>query len=209
MLLRRLSLLAAGVALAASLALARPAEAATTITVTATGTILEGTDFDGADATGLSASLVHVFTVTPGAIIDDSMPGMLFALFESVTTTVTVGAASLSFTSTIGTGTYNALSGISLDAGSEIFDGATQLLSSLVVEDTTLVLTSPFDEFLYTANPGSWSFGASAFDAEFAPLWSFLATPDLVSVVVAVPAPAAFGLFLAGLTGLAAARRRR
>jgi hypothetical protein len=207
MLLRRLSLLAAGVGLAASLALARPAEAATTITVTATGTISEGTDFDGADATGLFASLVHVFTVSPGAIIDDSEPGKLFAFFERVATTVTVGATSLSFTSTVGNGTYNVLSGIGLDAGSEIFDGVSQLVSSLVVFDEELVLVTPFDEFRYTADPGGWSFGASAFGENFVLLWSFLATPD--SVVVAVPAPASLGLFLAGLAGLAAARRLR
>lgn len=221
MLLNRLTGLLAGVGLAASLALAAPAPAAaaTTITVTATGTITAGVDNDGSltgtpgsDLSGIAASIVHVFSLTPGASIDDTTPGEIFAFFEAVTTTVTVGAGSpVTFSTTNGSGFYNLIALTSLDASSIIFDGTTELVTQILVVDPALTVSSLLEDYDYTAMPatGDWSFSAVAFNAEFDQLsWAFVATPDRVTVKVAVPAPAALGLFLVGLAGLAAARRR-
>lgn len=221
MLLRRVIRLLTGIGLAASIAIAAPApaEASPKITVTATGTIVEGADRDGSltgdvnpDLGGRSASVVHVFAFTPGAFVDDTtVPGSLFAFFEAVTTTVTVGANTVTFSSTDGSGFYNLIPLAGLDASSDILVGTTQLLAGIFVFDDTLAFDSIFQEFSFTTDPGGWSFGASAFDDAFNEKWSFFAAPSSVTVTVeriAVPAPAALGLFLVGLAGLAAALRR-
>lgn len=223
MVFRRLTLLLAGLGLAASLALAapRPAEASTKITVTATGTILEGEDSTGTfggsagevfDLAGLTASLVQVFTLTPGAVIDDATPGAILAFFEEVTTTVTANGFSVTFTSAIGSGYYGLFTSDGLDAATSIFDGMTNLYANTVVLDEALAVSSLLQEFAYSAFPGIWQFGASAFEADFTGVfWFFVAGPTSVTVTVeqvAVPAPAALVLFLVRFAGLAAACRR-
>jgi hypothetical protein len=223
MVFRRLTLLLAGLGLAASLALAapRPADASTKITVTATGTILDGEDSTGTfggsagaafDLVGLTATLVQVFTLTPGTVIDDATPGVILAFFEEVTATVTVNGVSVTFTSAIGSGYYGLFTNEGLDASTAIFNETANVYANTVVLDEALAVSSLLQEFAYTGFPGIWQFGASAFDTDFTQaLWFFVADPMSVTVTVErvpVPAPAALALFLVGLAGLAAARRQ-
>lgn len=222
---RRLSVFISVFSLAAAFSLAAPApaEAAPKITVTASGTIIEGRDFDGSltggidrDLEGLDAFIVQVFTLTPGTfVVDSSDPAALFAVFAEVTTSVGVGSDVLTVSSATGSGSYVVLNGEGLGAQSTIATGTMELNASVFVFDATLAFSSIFQDFIFTADPADPDspsvFGASFLDpnAEVTSFY-FLAQPLLVTVRVedvAVPTPAALSVFLAGLVGLAAARR--
>ncbi len=223
--LRRSSLFLSVIVLIAVFSLLAPAsaDASPKITVTARGTIIEGRDVDGSltggvdrDLEGVSASVVQVFTLAPDTfVIDTSARGTLFAFFQEVTTTVIVGLDGLTVSSTTGSAFYVLLSGEGWGAQSTIATGTMELNASVFVFDAAFAFSSIFQDFAFTADPGDpsspSSFGASFLDPNSeATAFYFLAQPLSVAVTVegvAVPTPGALGVFLAGLVGLAAARR--
>jgi hypothetical protein len=229
MLVRRATLFLAAIGLAVSLTAARPAEAATKITIVATGTVEAGYDTDGSltgaaapDLTGLTATLTMILTETPGAIIEGGPPNAS-AFFSLATVAIVVGEdgpiVTLSAPSDFPTVGYflNESGGILASgefAGSPFFSSA-----FVAYNDSGFAFLSIFDEFTLVAEPDSgWGFGAARLTVDFSDPenpavsgWEFVATPTAITISVehAVPAPAAAGLFLVGLAGLALARRRR
>lgn len=217
--------------LAMALGAARPAEAAS-ITVTVSGVISAGSDgagvftgVPGASLAGLPARVVQTFAVSPGTVID-AQADYASGFFEVVGLDVTIGGVTQDFASVAGFGAYElcssafnlgpsqiaAATSLGLAGGgivsvfSEVFDTAFELfaLPPDIFQDFGFAWPAPATL--------AGSFLGAAFDATGALAWNFTGSAETFLVRydpgLPVPAPAALGLLLLGLAGLAATRRR-
>jgi hypothetical protein len=225
MVIRRLALLVPALFFAAGLSFARPADAATVITVSATGTISVSSD---AGLIGRPASLSQSFVVTPGSLF----PGTDFGIgvFETLSVSILADGVPFFFDTSGGApavGFYglvkldvpatvpasvSAQSTIEVAPGVVLFAQAavTSLLADFVDPSNLLQIFS-FPPFPAGAASG---FGAEATDANGDLLGYFLveAVREFTVVVdrdVVVPAPAGLAILLVGIGGLAWAGRRR
>jgi hypothetical protein len=225
MIMRRFAMVLAAIGVAALVALARPAEAATFITVTATGTI---TDSSEAGLIGREAVMTQRFTVTPGSLFPD--PAFGVGVFDMLSLSITLDGTPYFFDTSGGAGALGIYTLGKLDLGGgtpasisaqttiEVAPGVAlfaQAAISSLVDD----FVDPIDllqDFAFPPGPagGEGGFGASAEDATGTVLGYFLAE-RLGSFVVTVdrdivvPAPAGFAMFAAGCLGLVLVRRRR
>jgi hypothetical protein len=225
MVLRRLALVFSLLAVALCVALARPADSATIITVSATGTISDSSE---AGLIGREASMSQRFVVTAGSLF----PGADFGagVFDKLSVSIVADGTPFLFDTSGGAPAFGLYAlarldipattpaSISAESTIEVAPGVTlfarALLSTLAadsVDPSNLLGDFTFPPF--PAGAAS-SFGAEATDAGGDLLGYFLveAVREFTVVVdrdVVVPAPAGLAILLAGVGGLALAGRRR
>jgi hypothetical protein len=197
------------------------AQAATIISVVATGTVTESAD---PSLLGVSMSIEQRFTVDPAQLYPGTTNSL--ATFATLQVSVTLGSwvyvyASTGATSAFGLYAVQMLDGLtpaSVDAQSTIESGGDLLLASALVQsssgevapDANLLQNLAFPPF---PSGSTLSFGFSLQDAASGDIYYWASSGRVTSLTVTVsevtiPAPAAFGLMAFGLAGLVVLRRR-
>jgi hypothetical protein len=224
MVMRRVVGLFVAVLLVAGVVSAPSARAATFISVVATGTV---TDSNDPGLLGAAISIEQRFTVNPALLFPGADTSV--ALFQTVQISVTLGAATEGYASTgaaqdFGIYTISKLdvpgsvpAAVDAQSGVEIFGGAMLLLANAKISsdsDDFVTSTDLLQNFVFPPFPAgaTVSFGFSIEDTDGNVMVSATST-DVTSLTVtvrevAIPAPAALGLFAFGLVGLVAARRQ-
>jgi hypothetical protein len=201
------------------------AQAATLISVVASGTI---TDSDGGALNGETITIQQSFVVDPSMVFPD--PAYSFATFDKLRVSVTIGSGtdvydSATSASAFGTYTISALdvpngvpAVVSGQSMLEIVPGFFLYAAAEIRSNSNAFVPSTdlFQNMAFPPLPSDTtvSLGLTLQDSEGNVLLFLLADQgDAFSVTVReiseVPAPAALGLFAAGLAGLLVIRRRR
>jgi hypothetical protein len=239
MFLRVTGAIAASLGLALVMLLGRPAEAAPiTVTVTASGEITFGIDYDGSitgtageDLAGLSASIVQTLEFDSSALpVAGSDPAQVLA--NDVTLTITINAyPALIFSSASPSAGFALYTITSVTGGppASIDSQAAVLLSSGAIASTLVQVVHPasdfttvppdlLQEFSFLAAPagGTWTAGGALFDDQFNILWEFVIEDqgmrsldiDVARAPTGVSEPGSIAALAASLGALVAIRRR-